>query len=57
MAAGGSGRQVAVSTGQLTNNSSTRNNNNTFEIRFTRTTQKAGTIMCKRAKVVEYFEY
>ena len=27
----------------------TRNNNNKFKIRFTRTTQKAGT-MCKRAK-------
>ena len=38
-------------------NYNTRNNNNKFKIRFTRTTQKAGTIMCKRAKAVECPEY
>ena len=38
-------------------NYNTRNNNNKFKIRCTRTTQKAGTIMCKRAEAVEYCEY
>ena len=37
-------------------NRSTRKNNNTFKIRFTRTTQKSCNYMCKRAKDVEYSE-